>query len=278
MIRVMLVKEYCSEISEENAYSVEAGYADNIRHFDHHGKWSNYPAPCNNDRILEIQDEEDAYIYITHLDADCFVGIMRMIDPTYVQRLQTNGIRFDVMEKIDLNGSSVVDITNATEFTTYAYMIGFSEYVRSIGFPRCEAKPRDVTEYIERIMEVYPSELIQMGKETMMKVEDTYRNCLVKATQRVGLWAIDKDDAFNPSRPYRDGIDVVIVYRKHYKSISIYCNPESEFEFAGKTVDGIEFAGHPKACGSPRGKKFKIGDAVGVFIDIAKMVVTADME
>ena len=59
-----------------------------------------------------------------------------------------------------------------------------------------------------------------------------------------------KENKLNPSRAYEDGFAVVLVYRKEFKTASIYCSPTSSFAFGGKTVGGVAFAGHPKACGS----------------------------
>jgi len=56
-----------------------------------------------------------------------------------------------------------------------------------------------------------------------------------------------------------------VVYRDHFKSISIYCAPESPYEFGNREVGGIKFAGHAKACGSPRGENFTRDDAKKVF-------------
>ncbi len=36
-------------------YSIEAGKGDNIKHFDHHGQFENYPSPCNNNQIPVVE-------------------------------------------------------------------------------------------------------------------------------------------------------------------------------------------------------------------------------
>ena len=50
-----------------------------------------------------------------------------------------------------------------------------------------------------------------------------------------------------------------------WKTISIYADPKSSYNFAGKTFAGILFQGHPKACGSPRGKIMSQEDGKKVF-------------
>ncbi|APU87272.1 hypothetical protein [Clostridium botulinum] len=59
-------------------YSIEAGKADNVKHFDHHGENKHYPSPCNNNQILAVA-EENSTIEITHMDADTYRYICRNI-------------------------------------------------------------------------------------------------------------------------------------------------------------------------------------------------------
>jgi len=64
-------------------------------------------------------------------------------------------------------------------------------------------------------------------------------------------------------------VEVVVVFRTHYASVSIYCTPTSPSAYGGKTVAGIPFAGHPKAAGSPRGQAISEHTARAVFDEIA---------
>lgn len=42
-------------------------------------------------------------------------------------------------------------------------------------------------------------------------------------------------------------------------------HPDSDYSFAGQTIAGIEFNGHAKACGSPRGQEMTLEDAIEVY-------------
>ena len=80
----------------------------------------------------------------------------------------------------------------------------------------------------------------------------------------------DEVDILNPSMAYDYQIDVVVVYRKNWKTISIYCNPKSDYHFGGEIINEIKFAGHPQACGSPRGQEFTFEDAKNIFNTLTK--------
>jgi hypothetical protein len=237
-------------------YSIESGYANDINHFDHHGKYSEYPAPCRNEKINPINNGK---IAITHMDADTFIGLIRMINGNIPN------LDYELMEKIDLNGSSVIkDKFNET----FLYMIGIGQIARDIKFPRSGNDPIDVTEYINKMMEYDVNEIINIGRKANEMVEESYKNCKIYIKDNIGIWSIGENDSFDPSRPYSDGIDIVIVYRFHHMAMSIYCNPNSKYEFANKTIANIQFAGHPKACGSPRGMEIKYEDAINVFNEL----------
>ena len=58
-------------------YSVEAGKADGVRHFDHHGDMNINPSPAANCLIPVIP--EDSIVEITHIDADTLLGVARLM-------------------------------------------------------------------------------------------------------------------------------------------------------------------------------------------------------
>ncbi len=242
-------------------FSVEAGVADGVKNFDHHGAHSANPAPCRDERITKV--DEAAVVEITHLDADCFVGLLRM------GGRELPKVDFSLMEKIDLNGSSVC----ANKFdTTLLYMVGVGEVARGLKFPRPDqAGPIDVTAQVEAMMAKTDTEIIEAGRFATVASEATYRNCRksVSTDGKIGLWTVGANDPLDPSRPYEDGVEVVVVFRTHYASVSIYCSPSSSATYGGKTVAGIQFAGHPKAAGSPRGEVMDETIAQKVFEEIA---------
>lgn len=259
MLKVHLV----TEASGEN-FSLESGLADGQRHFDHHkAEHRNNPAPCADNRIPIIGKND--VVEITHIDADTYVGLLRMAGRPLPQ------VNFSLMEKIDLNGSSVM----SDRFDpTLLYMVGVGEAAREVKFPRSSKDgPIDVSEQIEVMMTKTCDEIIRLGRIAAEKSEKTYCERLKKHEQFIGFWSIGPEDALDPSRPYVDGYEVVVVYRDHFKSISVYCSPDSKFEFGGKTLAGITFAGHLKACGSPRGESFTEEDAVRVFKEIVGVAV-----
>lgn len=238
-------------------YSIEAEKADNIRHFDHHGEFEKYNSPCNNDKIKPIENLDEAIIEITHMDADTFLGILRLLD------VGLPNIDLFILEQIDNNGSSICK----DKFDkTLLYMIGIGKLQRNLKFPRVSAEPQDVTNIVQSMFNYSIEDIIKIGKQAQIKAEDSYFNCEIENLlfSKI-LFSINEDDNLDPSRAYEDNYKVVVVYRQHYKSISIYCNPKSDYTFESKTIAGIEFNGHPKACGSPRGIEYTEEQAKQVY-------------
>jgi len=256
-MRVILTKK-----AEGRGYSVEAGLADGKQHFDHHREHSDNPGPCRDERIPVVSSND--IVEISHIDADTYVGLLRM------DGRELPKVDFDLMERIDLNSSSVC----SDKFNeTLLYMVGVNQIARDLKFPFPKDEPQDVSEVIESMMRNDANEIVRIGHEANEKSEATYRNCrkVLSDSGKVGYWEVGASDPFDPSRPYEDGVKVVVVYRQHYKSVSIYCDPKSDYAFGGKTVAGIEFAGHPKAAGSPRGVEFSNKDGRRVFQDLAEI-------
>lgn len=245
-----------------SGFSLESGLADGRNHFDHHREHSAQPGPCKDDRIPVIGADDT--VEITHIDADTYVGLLRMAGK------ELPGVDFNLMEQIDLNGSSVC----ADKFdSTLLYMVGVGQLARDLKFPRANADaPTDVTEIVEAMTVKTDEEVIQIGRQATEKSEAAYQSCRVASEGKAGYWVIGANDPFDPSRPYEDGIPVVVVHRTHYKSISIYCDPKSEYAFGGKTIAGIEFAGHPKAAGSPRGVEFNTEDGKNVYDELVTQI------
>lgn len=253
-MKILLVTE-----ASGTCFSLEAGLADGVQNFDHHGKHAGQPAPCSDGRITVVGDDD--CVEITHIDSDCFVGLLRMAGKKLPE------VDFNLMEKIDLNGSSVCP----DKFdTTMLYMVGIGQIARDLRFPRPSADgPIDVSSLVEAIMVKTADEIIAIGRVATEKSETAYRKCLATS---VGYWVIGPDDPFDPSRPYEDGVEVVVVHRTHYESISIYCDPKSRHGFGGKKVAGIQFAGHPKAAGSPRGVAFNANDGYKVYQELVYFI------
>ena len=250
-----------TKAASSGMFSLEAGRADGVGHFDHHREFSANPAPCRDERIQKVG--EAAVVEITHLDADTYVGLLRLSGRELPQ------VDFSLMEKIDLSGSSVCpDKFNPT----ILYMVGVGEVARGLKFPRADASgPVDVTSVVEAMFTKTADEYIAAGRKATVASEATYRNCRkgISPDGKKGFWVIGATDPLDPSRPYEDGVEVVVVSRTHYASMSIYCSPSSPSVFGGKTVAGIQFTGHPKAAGSPRGVAIDLATAQKVFEEIA---------
>ena len=236
--------------------SIEAGKDDGVTHFDHHGEFSSNPSPCNNKNISVINT---GIIEITHIDADSLLGIARLVGKSMPK------IDLDLLEKIDLNGSSI--ITNKYN-ETLLYSIGIGSIVRELKFPRVTEERQDVTQYIEQLLNMSEQDIIKKGEIAQNASEEAYKTCVKAKEGNKILFFTTGKESLNPSRAYEDGFDKVVVYRDNWKTISLYCNPKSDFSFGGKTIAGIEFGGHPKACGSPRGQQMSWEQTEKVFSEI----------
>lgn len=252
-MKVILINKMNEEMIEKG-YSVECGFADNKKHFDHHGEYASFASPCINTTIPIITNET---IYVSHIDADSFIGINRLLGKEIPSNLDLS-----LMQEIDLNGSSVV----SNKFNpTLLYMVGVGQKTREYKFPRVTSEPQDITSIIMDLLKLSTEEFIEAGRIATEKSEKAYTECLIKKQGNKALYSIGANDPLDPSRPYEDDIDIVVVYRQHWKTISIYCNPKSQYAFGGSIVANIEFGGHPKACGSPRGVEMSLEQAISVF-------------
>lgn len=215
---------------EFKGYSIEAGRADNVKHFDHHGENKHYPSPCNNNQIPAVA-EENSTIEITHMDADTYVGILRLLGK------DLPNINLEMLEQIDNNGSSICrDKFNPA----LLYQLGIQKLQIDLGFPRVTENRTNVTSVVKEMLNYSTEKIIKIGKEFQESLEEAYKNCALRKENNKILFAISSKDSLIPSRAYEDDYDIVVVYRKHYKTISIYCNPKSQYAFAGKEVAGIK--------------------------------------
>ena len=246
-------------------HSIEAGLADGLKNFDHHKEHGGNPAPCNDSRIGGFKDGNDI-VEITHTDADTLLGLMRLLG------MKLPNIDMSVVEKIDLNGSSSVPLDNVE----LAYMVGTMGIVMDSNVPRPSTEPQDVTSVVTSILSKMSNEenVINLGKEKIEKSEGEYQKATkYSPVSNVVAIACPKETQIDPSRPYSDGFDVVVFFREQYKSISLYASPRTKVDFVKNPVyAGIKFAGHPKACGSPRGEEFSWKDTIAVATDVSNRI------
>lgn len=249
-------------------YSLESGLSDQVRHFDHHSKEHKelgHKSPCNTVEMPVIPN--DSVIQISHIDSDTFIGIERMCG------IVREGLDYDLMEQIDLNGSSVSpDLFDKT----LLFMVGLSTKTRDMRFPRSN-KDIDVsvTQYISNLIDLPTDYFIELGYKTQVDSLTNFSRCLINSvTSITGLEVaqvvVPDNISVDPSIGYSKGFDIIVVYRENYKSISLYGKPNSNFEL-NKNWSGIEFQGHTLACGSPRGVDHTVQDSDNVLNSLSKI-------
>lgn len=254
-------------LHDNNVKSVEAGYNDDVNHFDHHGEFAYAKSPCNRDDIPVV--DSNTTIYVSHMDTDTFLGLFRLLRGTppntyihgdYKFQLDTN-----LLEEFDCNGTSICkDKTN----DNLAFFLGVTNYARKIGFPRVSAEAQDVTDYVQQLLDTPFYEFLQFGKSVIEKSEASYVSDKVTSFGNVILFDKPSNSSLDPSRPYEDGFDLVVVYNQAFKSISLYASPNYNITLSDKEYAGILFQGRAKACGSPRGVEYTLEDAKKVFEDL----------
>lgn len=248
-------------------YSLESGLSDQVKHFDHHSKEHKalgHKSPCNTDIPII---PHDSVIQITHIDSDTFIGIERMCG------IVREGLDFDLMEQIDLNGSSVSpDLFDRT----LLFMVGLSTKARDTRFPRPN-KDTDVnvTQYVSNLIDTPTEDFIELGYKTQVDSLTNFSRCLESSVTSIsGLEIVQlivpENVSIDPSLAYAKGFDIAVVYRENYKSISLYGKPNSNFEL-NKIWSGIEFQGHTLACGSPRGVDYTVQDSNHVINSLSKI-------
>lgn len=254
MLNVTLVKK----ASGDN-YSIEAGVHDGVNNFDHHGEYSNNPCPCINKSIKPIADWEiNPIIEITHMDGDTFIGILRLLGK------ELPDIDLNLAAEIDTRGSLGV----LRDSRTLAWMVGIEKVAEYCEFQRLAAGDEriPVTEEVEDMIQWSTERVIEVGFEEMKNAAAVYHGNQVRGSEdfKVGLWVVASDSHVDTSLPYENGYEIVIIFKAHKNSISIYCHPDSHYTFGKCEIAGVEFDGHDKACGSIRGKAFYLNDAMDV--------------
>jgi hypothetical protein len=244
---------------EKYNYSIESGVADNVCHFDHHKpEHRGFPCPGNNPAIPSVSG---GAIAISHLDCDTFLGLLRFEGIPIPENLN-----LDIIEHVDLNGSLGIDRADPS----YLYLVGISALARKVSFPRLNGDlDIDVTEYVDKMISFSPEEIIQLGAEDEALVEEGFVKAFRNKEKGIGLFLVERGISFDPSLSYEKGLQVVVVYRPHYQTISLYSHPTEGPVVLGTWAE-ISFGGHPRACGSPRGEIFQFEDAHRVWAELVK--------
>jgi hypothetical protein len=244
-----------------NNYSVEAGLADDIHHFDHHGHHSQYRPPSTNPKVPMLGPDD--IVEITHVDADTLIALYRMAGV-----LVPEEIDLPLVEDFDTHGSSVV---KNLKDPTFLWIVGLAKVAEKVNFPPLGPKePLDVTDKIYQMFKEPFERVVQYGEAVQEKSEKNFHDALEDQNGTVGFWVVDGRGDFDPSRPYRDGYKITVVYRKQYQAIGLYAAQDTDYVLGNTTIAGIKFQGHAKACGSPRGEKQTQEDAQRVFEELAK--------
>ncbi len=272
MFKVILTS---NEVLESiNNYSIECGAHDGKQHFDHHKKFSSNNSPANNGFIKPMHNLNTIsnfknYIFVSHIDCDTFLGLNRLLVNKYPLPM---GIDFSIIEEIDLNGDSILgDIKFISD--THAYYVGIGALARKLNFPRVSHDNQDVTEVVTKMFDTSKEEIIKLGKGIINQEEETWDRLEKNFYNReVLLIRVPKGTNFNPSSVYKKGVNILVVYRDDYKTISIYANPSYNLKTPLNTIKwgDLEFAGHEKACGSPRGEEldYKLAEVVASDLSI----------
>ena len=239
--------------------SIEAGRYDGVCHFDHHAAYEAEDCPCSHTDIQAIP--VDAVIGVTHMDADTFVGLLRLLGRHFeMTALKTVGVDFDLVAKYDIKVPGLPRGLNITK----CFMLAVT--AASMKIPRPPAK--GVIDITEQVMEIIASltkeggirRFLAEGQALGERAEALYKERLRMTTtdthgRRIGLWSLREGETMDPTRPYEDGYSLVVIYRQGFGSASLYANDDIAEALPGVWA-GVLFQGHPHACGSERGKTF----------------------
>lgn len=256
----------CSEIKEERLkissevvkntfYSIECGLHDGAHHFDHHGEFSAQPSPC----VADLPRVEDSTIQLSHIDSDSFLALARMVGVEIPSWLD-----LDLVQAIDNSGQGVCkDKFNKT----LLFVVGVGALARKLHFPIVSTEEQDVTDIVKQMLATPFEEIVETGRAVQEVVEPTYARCVVAKDPetKTMLIHLKAKDSLSASRAYEDGYTKVVIFRDCYKSISIYADNTTPYNFEGKVLAGVKFDGHEKAAGSPRGVTHTLEQAKGVY-------------
>ncbi len=242
---------------KEFFFSVEAGRHDGVQHFDHHGAHEGQTCPCNNGDIVPIAEPDCSVIGVTHMDADTFVGLLRMVAQKSLLPLHAAGVDLALMARYDVKATGLPVGLNPTKC--------FMLWVTAQGMKLPRPPTEGVTDITEQVMSMVArlSDLPQClftGQVLGEKAETLYKERLefVRETaqgRKLGFWSLRDGETMDPTRPYQDGYQLVVVYRQQHQSASLYADDSVEESLPGRYA-GVLFEGHPHACGSERGKTF----------------------
>lgn len=236
-MKVKLVKRI---IEKTGIYSLGGGVNNGIHNF------SRIPI-CDDETIPVIS--EQGVVEISKFNIDIFLGFLRMsgkelpnLDYNIISRFAFNGI-FDCYLDLDPYDQTLL------------YAVGVEKLAKEFGFPSVVYEDIDVSLIIEELMKKDFKEIIEVGRKANKKREEAYTSCLIDENERAGCWLIDhNDEPFDPQRLLLDGYDIVVVYREHKQSVSIYYNDKIDIDInKHRIMGGVEFSGGDGAVHSPEG-------------------------
>ena len=230
----------------DSSYSIECGAHDGVHHFDHHGEFSVQPSPCVAN-LPKIEQDGNSTIQLSHIDSDSFLAVARMVGleiPSW--------LNLDLVQAIDNAGQGVCE----DKFDkTLLFVVGVGALAKKLGFPIVSHEEQDITDIVIQMLATSFEEIVEIGRAVQEVVEPTYARCVVAkdpATKTMFIHLEDNDN-LSASSAYEDGYEKVVIFRDCYKSISVYADEATDYNFKGKILAGIKFDGHDKAAGSPRG-------------------------
>lgn len=252
----ILLKKNLDGVNKADVYSIECGEYDGKRHFNHHEKSEEYSSPCNTNIDKANQDDT---CYISHIDADTFVGLIRLFGDINV--FSKSDVNLELMEQLDIHGNSILD---SLKNTTYLYMTGIDLIANNIKFPIATDEAIDVTSYIEVLMEYSINDIVKFSEVWVDELDMVYVNSVIKISDKLCLIHQKKNDLIDPSRAFKDGYDIVVLFNEYYKAIHLYSHPNIKNSFTDLEISGIKFGGHPHALGSQGDNEYDIFHAKSV--------------
>lgn len=216
-------------------------------------------------------------IIISHIDADVLLSINYLKARTeMVEYCDAQQVYPAVAEDIynwTLNKKEMFEISQADIYglhtikkdNSYFFVAGIKKLIADLKVPRVTEKHVDVTEIITKILSYDFYEIVNIGKEEYKLTEEKLEKATIEIKNKTIF--LNLSELSDVTTLYSDSIENIVVYRDNWKTISLY---SSKNDIAG-THANVQFAGHPRACGSPRNEIMSLEIAKQIFEEISTL-------
>jgi len=276
-MKILLAPTYEEAIKISADITIEAEYGSKtvegkLYTSAHHGKNSNNPAPCNDEKIPTL---DYITILLSHLDVDTIIGCGRVYG--IITKEWDDFCK--AVEIIDVNGTHhmyKLSQENQDRLNAY-YAWNFSQ-----GRQERIVETTDVTSKIEESLLVLTKifnndeNLIKAGKIWVKSATEAVENCLLFETQNVRVFSTSQ--VFCGAAYYsliKNKIMLACVsFNQKFKAITL------SFEDGGKQFNAVEImqeifgneaGGRPGIAGTPRGIEFTTDDMKNVVDKLIKL-------